>query len=58
VTDDFEILVVNDGSKDSTGAVADRLAAEMPFVRAIHHERNKGYGAARAGALSGLGTAV
>ena len=46
VTDDFEILIINDGSKDSTGATADRLAAEMPFVRAIHHERNKGYGAA------------
>ena len=46
VTDDFEILVINDGSKDGTGAIADRLAAELPFVRAIHHPRNMGYGAA------------
>jgi glycosyltransferase involved in cell wall biosynthesis len=46
VTDDFEILVINDGSKDSTGAIADRLAAEMSHVRAIHHPHNKGYGAA------------
>jgi glycosyltransferase involved in cell wall biosynthesis len=46
VTDDFEILIINDGSKDGTGAVADRLAAEMPFVRAIHHPHNRGYGAA------------
>ena len=46
VTDDFEILIINDGSKDRTGAVADRLAAEMPFVRAIHHPQNRGYGAA------------
>jgi glycosyltransferase involved in cell wall biosynthesis len=46
VTDDFEILVINDGSKDGTGAIADRPAAELPFVRAIHHPRNMGYGAA------------
>src|SRR4030095_12707371 len=46
VTDDFEILIINDGSKDRTGAIADPLAAEMPFVRAIHHPQNKGYGAA------------
>jgi glycosyltransferase involved in cell wall biosynthesis len=46
VTDDFEILIINDGSKDDTAAIADRLAAEFPFVRAIHHPRNLGYGAA------------
>ncbi len=46
VTDNFEVLVVNDGSKDQTGAVLDRLAAELPFLRVIHHERNLGYGAA------------
>ena len=46
VTDDFEILIIDDGSKDETGAVADRLAAELPFVRAIHHPQNLGYGAA------------
>jgi glycosyltransferase involved in cell wall biosynthesis len=46
VTDDFEILIIDDGSKDQTGAVADQLAGELPFVRAIHHPRNLGYGAA------------
>ena len=46
VTDDFEILIINDGSKDGTGAIANRLADEMPFVRAIHHPQNRGYGAA------------
>lgn len=46
VTDDFEIIVINDGSQDSTGAIADRLAQEFPSVRAIHHPRNLGYGAA------------
>jgi glycosyltransferase involved in cell wall biosynthesis len=46
VTNDFEVLVVDDGSKDETGTILDRLAAELPFLRVIHHERNKGYGAA------------
>src|SRR6266496_6843988 len=46
VTDDFEVLVVDDGSKDETGAILDRLKNELPFLRVIHHERNLGYGAA------------
>lgn len=46
VADDYEILIINDGSRDRTGEIADKLAAEYPAVRAIHHEVNKGYGAA------------
>jgi len=46
VTDDFEVLVVNDGSRDGTGEILDRLRKELPFLRVIHHERNLGYGAA------------
>ncbi|HDH58270.1 MAG TPA: glycosyltransferase family 2 protein [Bacteroidetes bacterium] len=46
VTDDYEIIVVNDGSKDKTGQVADALAAENSRVRVIHHPVNRGYGAA------------
>lgn len=43
----FEVIVVDDGSKDKTGQIADRLAAEYPAnVRVIHHNPNKGYGAA------------
>jgi len=43
---DYEVLVVDDGSHDRTGAIIDELAAENPHVRAIHHEKNKGYGGA------------
>ena len=47
IADKFEIIAVNDGSKDRTREIADRLAAEHPgVVRAIHHERNRGYGGA------------
>jgi hypothetical protein len=42
----FEIIVVNDGSKDSTGDICDRLAEEFSNVRVVHHTRNRGYGAA------------
>ena len=46
ITDDFEVLVVDDGSKDGSAAILDRLAAELSFLRVIRHERNLGYGAA------------
>src|SRR5262245_11059013 len=46
VTKDFEVLVVDDGSKDETGAILDRLSNELPYLRVIHHERNLGYVAA------------
>jgi glycosyltransferase involved in cell wall biosynthesis len=42
----FEIIVVNDGSRDATPAIADELAAAHPQVRAVHHPTNLGYGAA------------
>ncbi len=46
LTPDFEVIVVNDGSSDSTREVADELARTYPQVRAIHHPRNRGYGGA------------
>ena len=42
----FEIVVVNDGSKDRTGEICDDLAVEFSNVRVVHHAGNKGYGAA------------
>jgi glycosyltransferase involved in cell wall biosynthesis len=42
------VIVVDDGSRDRTGVVADRLAASNPLVRVIHHSANRGYGAGAA----------
>src|SRR5207244_6047907 len=42
----FEIVVVDDGSKDGTGATVEHFAEQEPRVRLIRHERNRGYGAA------------
>jgi glycosyltransferase involved in cell wall biosynthesis len=41
---EYEVLIIDDGSPDSAGAVADQLAAKHPRVRVIHHPRNLGYG--------------
>jgi glycosyltransferase involved in cell wall biosynthesis len=46
LTPDFEILVINDGSRDGTADIIDELARTYPEVRAIHHPRNRGYGGA------------
>ena len=46
ISDDYEVIIVNDGSKDDTASIADRLAAENPNVKAVHHEVNRGYGGA------------
>lgn len=44
--EDPELVLVNDGSDDATGAQIDALAAEVPWVRACHHAVNRGAGAA------------
>ncbi len=45
-TDDLEVIIVNDGSRDRTAEIADRLAAAHPQVRAVHNNPNLGYGGA------------
>lgn len=46
ISDDFEVIIVNDGSKDRTGEIADRLAGQYAQVRAVHNHTNLGYGGA------------
>ena len=42
---DYEVIIIEDGSPDRTGEVADELARQYEKVRVIHHEKNMGYGA-------------
>jgi glycosyltransferase involved in cell wall biosynthesis len=55
IAETFEIIAVNDGSRDRTRELADELTARHPgIVRAVHHKTNLGYGAAL---RSGFGAA-
>lgn len=40
----YEILVIDDGSTDSTGTIADQLAKKDSHLRVIHHPLNQGFG--------------
>ena len=52
VANNYEVVIVDDGSPDRAGEIADELAGEYPEVTVIHHPENLGYGAA---IRSGLG---
>jgi glycosyltransferase involved in cell wall biosynthesis len=43
---DYEIIIVDDGSPDRSGEIADELAREHDSIRVIHHGKNLGYGSA------------
>lgn len=56
---DIEIVAVNDGSTDGTGAAIDRLRAEGKIDLALHHSRNRGKGAAlRTGIAAASGDVI
>ena len=40
----FEVLIIDDGSRDDSGRIADELAAAHTIVKVIHHPRNFGLG--------------
>ncbi|MEM2918380.1 MAG: glycosyltransferase family 2 protein [Candidatus Altiarchaeota archaeon] len=44
ISKDYEVIVVDDGSKDKTGEIANSLKSEK--VKVIHHEKNMGYASA------------
>ena len=46
LTDDYEVIVVDDGSPDHTGLLLDEMAGLFPWLRVVHHEKNRGYGGA------------
>ncbi|MEE9371341.1 MAG: glycosyltransferase family 2 protein, partial [Sedimentisphaerales bacterium] len=43
---DFEVIIVDDGSIDATGLIADEIAGRDSRVKVVHHPANLGYGAA------------
>jgi glycosyltransferase involved in cell wall biosynthesis len=43
---DYEVIVVDDGSRDRTGEIADQLVATNSRIRVIHNHTNRGYGGA------------
>ena len=46
LTSDYEVIVVDDGSRDATHAILKELTLVYPELRVVHHSQNRGYGAA------------
>ena len=54
LTNDYEIIVVDDGSRDQTGQIAERMAISDRHISVVHHASNRGYGGA---VISGINAA-
>jgi glycosyltransferase involved in cell wall biosynthesis len=46
LSDDYEVIVVDDGSPDHTGELLDEMARHFPWLKVVHHLKNRGYGGA------------
>jgi glycosyltransferase involved in cell wall biosynthesis len=42
--DDYEVVIVDDGSSDRTGLIADEIASNDAKVQVVHHKPNQGFG--------------
>lgn len=51
---DYEVVVVDDGSRDESGSIIKQWTAKNPRVRLVQHETNKGYGAALRSGLASV----
>jgi glycosyltransferase involved in cell wall biosynthesis len=55
VSDEHEIIVIDDGSRDETPDILNKLAADVSALKVIHHPLNRGYGAALRSGFSAAG---
>jgi glycosyltransferase involved in cell wall biosynthesis len=46
IADDYEVIVVDDGSPDHTGELLDEMARSFAWLKVVHHGKNRGYGGA------------
>lgn len=46
LTNDYEVIVVDDGSPDHTGELLDEMARQFSWLKVVHHGKNRGYGGA------------
>src|SRR3972149_7410452 len=46
ITDDFEVIVIDDGSSDNSREILKELSLINPYLKLVFHEKNRGYGGA------------